>query len=212
MGDKAGAEAQFARARKLSDSELILLRAQGDNNWGVTLRSEGKTEDAAAAFRRALDDDPAFCEAHDNLGGVLWMQKNAAAATSEFQAAVGCDPNLASAHNNLGNALLYSAHDLDGAITQFRAAVTLRPGFALAHLNLAKTLAARHQFPEAESEFRSAIMIQPTLAAAHVGLGLVLAATANNLSPEARAEMEKGLQLDPGLRALIPPSWLAELK
>ena len=211
MGDRVGAQTQFARARELSNKEVTLLRAKGDNNWGVALRIEGKLEDAVDAFRRALDEDSSFCEAHDNLGGVLWMQKDSAAAMSEFQAAVRCNPDLATAQNNLGTALLYHSHDIDQAIVQFRAAISLRPGFALAHLNLGKALAAKPELAEAEPEFRRAIMIDPDLAAAHVGLGLLLAMKEGSLTAEARLEMEKGLRLDAALRELIPQPYLAQL-
>jgi len=211
MGNKADAEKQFARARELSNNELLLLRAKGDNNWGVTLRRENKKEEAAAAFRRALEDDSHFCEAHDNLGGVLWMLKDVAAAMSEFQAAVRCDPSLASAHNNLGTALLYFEHNQDGAIAQFHAALILQPGFAMAHLNLGKALASRQDLTEAEPEFRSAIIIDPNLAAAHVGLGLLLAMKKNDLSAEAKEELLRGLRLDPALREIIPQSYRAQL-
>jgi tetratricopeptide (TPR) repeat protein len=211
MDDKADAAKQFARARELSDRELTVLRAKGDNNWGVMLRSEGKNVDAAAAFRRALDEAPDYCEAHDNLGSVLWLQNDPAGAMREFEDAVHCDPNLASARNNLGSALLYYGHDPDQAIAEFRAAVARRPGFALAHLNLAKSLAAERDFAGAEPEFRSAIAIDPSLAAAHVGLGLLLAAQKTAVSPEALAEMKLGLRLDPALRAIIPRQYLAEL-
>src|ERR1700752_493036 len=80
LGDKAGAAEQFARARELSNRELTLLRAKGDSNWGISLRNEGKLQEAAAAFQRAIEDDPTFCDAHDDLGEVLWMQKDLAGA------------------------------------------------------------------------------------------------------------------------------------
>jgi hypothetical protein len=44
-----------------------------------------------------------------------------------------------------------------------------------------------------------------------VVLGLVLASRNGNVSREAEAEMEKGLQLDPKLREMIPQQYLASL-
>jgi tetratricopeptide (TPR) repeat protein len=211
IGDKAGATEQFARARELSNKETTLLRAKGDSNWGVALRNEGKLQDAASAFRRAIADDPGYCDAHDDLGEVLWMQKDVAGALSEFEVAVRCNPELALARNNLAIALLYDKHDVDRAVEQLRAALSAKPGFALAHLNLGKALAAKQDFTDAESEVRSALAIDPALAAAHVVLGLVLASRNGNVSPEAEAEMEKGLQLDPKLREMIPQQYLALL-
>jgi protein O-GlcNAc transferase len=208
LGDKAGAAAQFARARQLSNQELLLLRAQGDRNWGVSLRKEGRLQDAAAAFRRAIQDDASYGEAHDDLGEVLWMQNDLSGALSEFEIAVRCNPGSGLARNNLGSALLYYQHDIDRAIEELRSAVTSRPGFALAHLNLGKALAAKQDFAAAEMELRSAIAITPDFAAAHLNLGLVIAARKGSLSTEAQVEMEKGLRLDPRLREMIPQQYL----
>jgi len=211
VGDRDGAEAQFARARELANRELNLLRAQGDRNWGVALRNEGKLPDSAAAFRRALADDPTYCEPHDDLGEILWMQKDSSGALSEFQAAVACSPDSATARNNLGATLLYYKHDIENAMEQFRDAIAVRPGFPLAHLNLGKAFAAKQDFAAAESELRSAIAIDPESASAHVNLGLVLAEKSNGASPEAQTEMQKGLKLDPRLRVMIPHQYLADI-
>lgn len=211
IGDKAGAAAEFARSRKLSDDEMLLLRAQGDRNWGVSLRGQGKLQDAAAAFRRALNDNGAYCDAHEDLGEVLWLQKDFAGAQSEFQAAVRSHPESPTARNNLGSALLYYQHDVDDAIAQFQTAVKSRPEFALAHLNLGKAMAAKQDFETAGAELRSAIAIDPDFAAAHLNLGLVLAAGKKEVPSDAQAELEEGLRLDPRLREVIPQPYLAYL-
>lgn len=210
-GDKAGAVEQFARARELSNRELTLLRAKGDSNLGISQRNEGKLQEATFAFRRAIEDDPTFCEAHDDLGEVFWMQKNQAGALQEFKSAVRCDPNSSMARNNLGSALLYYSHDAEGAIEQFRAATALKPGLTLAHLNLGKALAAKQDYSAAESELRSALALEPNSAAAHLNLGLVLAARGGRLSADARTEMEQGVRLDPRLKEMIPEQYLADV-
>jgi tetratricopeptide (TPR) repeat protein len=212
MGDQEDAKTEFARAKELSNQELTEMRTKGDNNWGLELKNQGRIADAKAAFRRALTEDPNFCEAHDNLGSVLWLGSDAVAAKAEFQAAVLCNPQLASARNNLGMALLYYGHDIESAIAQFRAAVAGRPGFAVAHVNLGKALAAKGAFAEAEREFRNALAIDPKMAAAHVGLGLVLATEKSRVTEEARAEMKEGLRLDPSLLGIIPRSYQTQLR
>jgi superkiller protein 3 len=211
LGDQAGAAKQFSRAQQLSNQQMIRLRAEGECNWGVSLRNDGKLQDAESAFRNALSEDPIYCEVHDDLGEVLWMQKKFAEALSEFRTAVDCGPGSASARNNLGSALLYDQHAVDSAIIEFRAATAASPGFALAHFNLGKALAAKQEYVAADPEFRAAIALDPTLAAAHLNLGIVLALRNKSLSKEARDEIQSGLRLDPRLRDVVPQQYLAEL-
>jgi tetratricopeptide (TPR) repeat protein len=211
QGDKAGAAEQFKRARELSRQELSLHRTQGENNQGLVYWHAGHLEDAAAAFRRAIQMRPDYAEAHNNLGGVLWQLNDSAPALAEFQAAVRYSPSFAEAHNNWGTVLLH-AGEYDYAIEQFRAALAIRPGFALAHLNLGYAMVGKHNLDSAEIEFRNAATLAPKMAAAHVELGLLVAARHGSLSRDARAELEEALRLDSGLRSSIPAEYLQKLK
>ena len=165
----------------------------------------------AASCSDAIGDDPTFCDAYDDLGEVLWIEKETAGALQEFQSAVRCDSDSALARNNLGSALLYSSHDLARATEELRAAIARKPGFALAHLNLGKALAAQQDFSAAETELRTVLVIDPGSAAAHLNLGLVLAAANRNLSSEAQSEMEEAVHIDPRLKELIPQQYLARV-
>jgi tetratricopeptide (TPR) repeat protein len=211
QGDKAGAAEQFKRARELSRQELLLHRTQGENNQGLVYWHAGQLEDAAAAFRRAIQMKPDYAESHNNLGGVLWQLNESAPALAEFQAAVRYSPRFAEAHNNWGTVLL-RAGEYEYAIEQFRAALAIRPGFALAHLNLGYAMVGNHHLDWAEIEFRNAATLAPKMAAAHVELGLLVAARHGSLSPDARAELEEALRLDSGLRSSIPAEYLQKLK
>ena len=71
-----------------------MLRAKGDRNWGVSLRNEGKLQDAAVAFRHALDEDPTFCDARDDLGEVLWIEKDLASALIDLGDLRGAEEKL----------------------------------------------------------------------------------------------------------------------
>ena len=75
LGDSAKAEAEFGKARSLLRMNVALARGKGENNRGLGLWYSGNLAGAAAAFRSALTDDPTYAEAHNNLGGVLWQQK-----------------------------------------------------------------------------------------------------------------------------------------
>jgi len=210
-GDKAGAAEEFKRVRELSRQELLLHRTQGQNNQGLVYWHAGHLEDAAAAFRSAIQMKPDYAEAHNNLGGVLWQLNDSAPALAEFQAAVRYSPNFAEAHNNWGSVLLH-AREFSHAIEQFRAALAIRPGFALAHLNLGHALVGEHNLDSAETEFRDATMLVPEMAAAHAELGLLIAARHGGLSQDARAELEEALRLDSGLKSSIPAEYLQKLQ
>ena len=80
-GDYAGAAAQLKTA-----TTLLATNAQAWNYLGVACQHAGQTDDAVAAYQRALALDRDLMEAHYNLG-CLWLEQNKPdAAESEFTA------------------------------------------------------------------------------------------------------------------------------
>jgi tetratricopeptide (TPR) repeat protein len=210
LGQKERAQKEFEKAQQMFRQDLNLRRAQGENNRGHELWHEGNLPAAIAAFRSALTIDPSYAEAHNNLGGVLWQQKDQAGAMAEFATAVRSKPDYPEAHNNWGSALMF-AGDVDPAVEQFRAALAARPGFASAHFNLGMALEKKQQWAEAEAALRRATVLDPDYAVAHIELGLLLFTRGGDLSPVARTELNKGLQLNPRLKTLVPDNILGEL-
>ena len=205
LGERAQAAAQFAKAKEMLQMVQALARAQGEDNNGVRMWNSGDLAGASDAFRTSIAAHPAYAEAHNNLGGVLWQQKNFKEATEEFTLAIRADPKFAKAHNNLGNALMV-AGNLQEAMKHFQTAVSLEPGFATGHFSLGLALAQQGQKDLAEKEYRDALILSPDLATAHLELGLLLASSKRVLPPEARAEIEEGVRLNPELRAALPPA------
>jgi tetratricopeptide (TPR) repeat protein len=62
-------------------------------------------DNAAAAFREALRLDPAYANAHNNLGNVLLAQGKNDEAIQEFREVVRLQPDSEAAKNNLAAAL-----------------------------------------------------------------------------------------------------------
>jgi cytochrome c-type biogenesis protein CcmH/NrfG len=90
-----------------------------------------------AAYRRAVDLNPNFAEAHFNLGNALLrIPERRLDAVAHFEAAVRLQPDFAAAHANLGAAIVTQPGRLEEAIAHFEAALRVQPDFAPARNNL----------------------------------------------------------------------------
>src|SRR5207247_2618701 len=84
------------------------------NNLGVALQGQGRPDEAADCFRRALALKPDFAEAYNNLGLAWKDQGRLDEAVACFRRAVELQPDSAAAHSNLVYTLLFSP-DADAA-------------------------------------------------------------------------------------------------
>jgi len=112
-------------------------------NLGRALHQQGKTGEAIAAFRRAIELDPKDADSHCNLGKILCD------AEGDYDAAVQCqrtaielDPEYYRAHFNLGTALEHQGK-LDEALAAYRKSIGIEPKFALGYFNVAWLVATR---------------------------------------------------------------------
>jgi tetratricopeptide (TPR) repeat protein len=93
-------------------------------------------QQAAEAYRKAVDAAPEWVEAHINLGTTLYKLNRLEDALAQFTTALKCEPSNALAEFNLGCVLEQLGH-VDDAIKHLLRAVELLPSLADAHLNLA---------------------------------------------------------------------------
>lgn len=93
-------------------------------------------EEAAAAYRRALEADAAHADASLNLGRLLHAGGDAAAALPHYRRAAALRPEAPTPHYNVGVAL-QDLGDRDAAVAAYARALALDPTFADAHFNLA---------------------------------------------------------------------------
>ncbi|MGA8027007.1 MAG: tetratricopeptide repeat protein [Bryobacteraceae bacterium] len=186
------------------------------NAYATALASLGDQAGAADEFQKARELSRRQIALNRAQGEVtrgleLWHFGKPQEAAAAFRASIQAKPDYPDAHNNLGSLLLFLG-DTDGAVEQFSITIKLRPAFALAHYNLARALIKKEDLPQAESELRKTILLDPRMARAHIDLGVLLAAKGNNLSSDARAELNEGLRLDPQLKSSIPPEYLRNLR
>ena len=106
---------------------------------GFCLEQVGNVAEAAEFYRKAIELDPAFMEAHVDLAGVLWRLEDFEGALKHAQKAVELAPEHPFAVRIVGTALL-SLNRVDEAEVYLRRSLELKPDFALAEVDLALAL------------------------------------------------------------------------
>ena len=135
-----------------------------------------------ASHTRALEINPDFAEAHNNLGNVLKDLKRLDEATASYRRALEIKPDYPEAYNNLGN-VLRERELLDSAVANFRRALEIRPNFTEAHSNLGNALKDLWLFDDALASYYRALEIKPDYIDAHNNLLFAL-----NYHPDKSAE------------------------
>lgn len=116
--------------------------ARRENDAGLSHLGKGELDHAAAAFRRALNEDVEFGPAHNNLGKVHYRNRDWYKAAWEFEYARKLMPKHAEPRNNLG-LVLEESGEFDRAADQYREAVALDPGDIQYRANLVRALIRR---------------------------------------------------------------------
>ena len=102
-------------------------------------RLDGRPEtlaEAGEAYRRALEADPGFADAHCNLGTVFHQQDRRDAARACYERALDCDPSHVESNLNLASLLEEEGRD-EAALVHYKAALRSDPLRVDAHLAVA---------------------------------------------------------------------------
>jgi serine/threonine-protein kinase len=166
-------ERRFAQTRPVRP-EVLEAYLKGRALWNS--RSRRGLEQAADAFRVAIQLDPLHAQSHSGLADTYAVQASlgfarareayplARAAALE---ALRLDPGLAEPHASLGRVKFSYDWDGRGAEEEFRRALTVNPGYATAHQWYAVFLATRGRLDEALQEARLAEESNPLSAIVH---------------------------------------------
>jgi tetratricopeptide (TPR) repeat protein len=100
--DQREAADLFAKIRQLQARSAESGKADDSNSAGIRLMAEGRLDEALAAFRRALQDNPSFALAAYNIGVVLAHKGALQEAAEAFRTAIHLRPGLGAAHFALG--------------------------------------------------------------------------------------------------------------
>jgi tetratricopeptide (TPR) repeat protein len=147
-----------APAVRVQDTELAeeYFRAASVLDDG----DDSRTEDAAAAYRKALELDPYLVPALINLANIHYGRDELVEAQALYERAIGLEPDFFEAHFNLGN--IY--HDLGRFVEAqgcYREALKLNPFYADAHFYLAVTFEKMGLSQEARLHWRAYRQLAP---------------------------------------------------
>jgi len=142
-------------------------------NLGNALKSLGRLDEAADAFRWVLTMEKETASAHVNLGAVLQAQGKFDEAVASCQRAAVLEPGWAPAHYHLALAF-HMAGRLELALESYQRIMLLEPGQTRVLFNIGKTLQALGRMDEAATTYAKVVALGPELDEAHRNLGTVL--------------------------------------
>ena len=162
----AAAEEHAEKSAKLANASAAVIRdtalAESFFREGSALDDgdESTLEDAATAYRKALEHDPYLVAALINLANIHYGRDELAEAQALYERAIGLESDFFEAHFNLGN--IY--HDLNRfaeAQACYREALRLNPYYADAHFYLAVTFEKMGLSQDARPHWKSYQQLAP---------------------------------------------------
>lgn len=167
-------------------------------NLAYALMQVEQNEEARTHLEQAVRLDPASFDAHCMSGGLCETLGDVPAAIEHLKRAVALDPGFEPAHADLCR-LLSGQGEHDAAHDVISAALQRHPGNLDFRLALGNVCLAQGKAGEALAHYEHVLALRGEQPALWVNKGRAL--VAGKQYQEARAALERALQLDPGLVA-----------
>jgi len=153
---------QAAERETLFSLKLDPSYAEGHNNLGLIYLSQGKLSEAAAEFRKALENlsYPTPEYAAYNLGKAAYLLKDFAVAAEAYERSLAILPENAEGRFELGMCYTQLGRLAD-AEKAFTAALLLRPDAARTRYELGMVLFKLGRRGEAAAQFRRVVELDP---------------------------------------------------
>src|SRR5215471_4513239 len=163
---------------------------------GQKYMTEQKYDSAAIQFKKALQIDPKYAEAHYQLGQAYMKLEKRPEAFKEMTQSVELDPNNIKARIDVGGMYMASGpHFYGPAEEQARYVIEHDPNNPEGHVLLGNILLAQKHFDEALSSFSKAIALKPDMAGAYMNRGAVYAFQKQDELAE--QDFKKAISIDP---------------
>ena len=168
----------------------------GHVNLGGYLYEEGRMEEAMEHYQKAIQLNPNFPDALNDVGLALAAQGRFDEAIENYRKAIQMDPNRFEMQYDLGLALA-AENRLDDAIKHYYKALQINPNLPEVLDSLGNALAAKGRFDEAIKSYRQAILVNSNHSETFFHLGMTLGELGR--SREAVAQYREALRLNPNL-------------
>jgi len=147
--------------RRKTSSSVASAEKQADL-WfqrGLELEeSEAPITEAAEAYKKAIELNPAAAGALVNLGTIHYHLRKFKEAADYYRRAIDVDPSYALAHFNLGN-LCDEQGQTEKAFEHYANALKLNPDYADAHYNVALLCEQTGQFLRATKHWKAYLKV-----------------------------------------------------
>lgn len=165
-----------------------------DFQKAVALQSEGKLDEAEAAYKAILEKTPDIPEVYQNLGSVYASKKDFASAEAAYLKGLELRPDSPDIATQL--AQLYQENGQpEKAMELMSKSAGANPDDAKAQFNQGIFFLNSYKNEEAIAAFEAAIKADPTMAEAYYRLGALM--VGQGKVPEAIQNLEKYLSLNP---------------
>jgi tetratricopeptide (TPR) repeat protein len=141
---------QDVRHSETTDELMNLSFGQEHNNSGFDHFIKGRLKNAVEEFSLAVQLDPRFASALNNLAIVLMKQGALEQAQTRLQFAMSLDADSAVLYNNLG-IFNFMKKDYDSAVAAFNKALEIDPNLSAAYINLGDLMYLKGQAQSAIS-------------------------------------------------------------
>jgi Tfp pilus assembly protein PilF len=166
MWNDAIGEAQDGAFKNPKNPEIQMI-------VGKIFEADGRFDQAAAAYKKALETDPDFSPARSALINAQFRKGDLDGALAEAKKLAVASPNSGDTQLLLGE-LLLRKNEFDAAVAPLQKAVQLLPGSANAHAYLARAYHSTGKVKEAVAEYAKAVQSDPSNADLRSNYGLAL--------------------------------------
>jgi tetratricopeptide (TPR) repeat protein len=168
--------ASFFALKKYSDAETAFKQAMAIDDdacascgLGMVYHQQGREDEAAKTFKRAISLNPNDTCAYDQLGRMYYDLGQYPESIEAFRQEIKLQPSSV-AYHFLGNGY-YFTNKLEEALAAYQEAIRLTPNYEEAYTELGKVYNRLGRHADAIDSYQHALKIQPNDVIAHVGLG-----------------------------------------